>query len=241
VFQKTFLSQDTGVETLLTLAIDGIDCSKCSNTTQAVGVKCSVSDLRAYLKTLVIQKIQSILFVDNLRDRIDIKGVDCVNKTVTASVIVSDSPASGTFSQTSAYDTVSSFKVPQWIAETIDTRNKVLVAPNVEASVLAIASKLKHYKNDAKLFMAGLLETLEADVRSEFQTKRRMKDASQGVSVEVPFDETLVRYFWQEERTMLITEIVLASSVAGGGNYRAYEETAEMDDETRGSESKVLN
>jgi len=158
--------------------------------------------------------------------------------------LVQDTPILDAKPYVPAYDTVSSFKVPQWIAETIDTRNKVLVAPNVEESVLAIASKLKHYKNDAKLFMAGLLETLEADVRSEFQTKRRMKDASQGVSVEVPFDQTLVRYFWQEERTMLITEIVLASSVAGGGNYRAYEETAEMEDETeetRGSESKVIN
>ena len=52
-------------------------------------------------------------------------------------------------------------------------------------------------------------ETLEVDVRSSFQTKRRQEDAQKGIHVQVPFDETIVKYFWLEDRKMEVQEIVL--------------------------------
>ena len=55
---------------------------------------------------------------------------------------------------------------------------------------------------------AAVRETLEADVRSKFQTKRRQEDAKKGILVEVPFDNTIVKFFWKDERVLLVTEIV---------------------------------
>ena len=45
------------------------------------------------------------------------------------------------------------------------------------------------------------------EVRSKFQTARRMRDASRGVEVEVPFDNALVRYLWVSERELRVTEV----------------------------------
>lgn len=63
------------------------------------------------------------------------------------------------------------------------------------------------------------METLEAEVRSKFQTSRRMTDATQGEVVEVPFDEALVRYYWRGER---VFEVV-------GVELRAKSKLAEME------------
>ena len=57
----------------------------------------------------------------------------------------------------------------------------------------------------------ALVETLEADVRSKFQTKRRIEDAAKGQVVEVPFDEAVVRFFWIESRTLEIQDVVYRS------------------------------
>ena len=52
------------------------------------------------------------------------------------------------------------------------------------------------------------METLEADVRSKFQTKRRIEDASRGLEVEVPFDEAFIKFFWVDSRTMELTDVI---------------------------------
>ena len=67
------------------------------------------------------------------------------------------------------------------------------------------------------------METLEAEVRSKFQTSRRMSDASQGEVVEVPFDETVVRYNWIEEREFDIIDIELV-----GANKYLVEEAQQL-------------
>ena len=108
-----------------------------------------------------------------------------------------------------AYDTVPNFKVPTWISETIDTRNTVIMKAEAIEQANKIQSKFKHYKNNVILFLNGLKETLEVDVRSSFQTKRRQEDARKGIYVEVPFDETIVKYFWLEDRKMEVQEIIL--------------------------------
>ena len=59
---------------------------------------------------------------------------------------------------------------------------------------------------------AAIEETLEADVRSKFQTKRRIEDCRKGVLVEVPFDATTVSFMWKEERVLEIVHIGLNKS-----------------------------
>ena len=113
-----------------------------------------------------------------------------------------------------SYDTVTPFRVPTWIMETIETRNTVVISNSVREDVVKIQKKLKLYKNNPDLFLEALRETLEADVRSKFQTKRRIADASNGVTVDVPFDETIVRYFWIEDRTIEVERVLLASDCA---------------------------
>ena len=61
--------------------------------------------------------------------------------------------------------------------------------------------------------MSALKETLEADVRSKFQTRRRIEDASRGLLVEVPFDEAIVRFYWKESRILEIAEILHSSAI----------------------------
>jgi hypothetical protein len=63
----------------------------------------------------------------------------------------------------------------------------VLFSKDARAEIMKkeFNSKLKLYKNEPELFMKAIEETLEADVRSKFQTKRRMEDSKKSVLVEV--------------------------------------------------------
>lgn len=117
-----------------------------------------------------------------------------------------------------AYDSVTPFKVPTWIAETIDTRNQVTISEEAKQSVYKIQKSLKQYKNDPQAFIAALKETLEADVRSKFQTKKRIQDAQKGQFVEVPFDEATVRYLWTDLRSMDVVSIVLTKDIPKAAN-----------------------
>jgi hypothetical protein len=82
--------------------------------------------------------------------------------------------------------------IPTWILETINTRNSVTILPEVRLAVQQprFANALKQYKNNPSLFIKALQETLEADVRSKFQTKRRQEDCRRGVPVEVTTSTT---------------------------------------------------
>ena len=67
------------------------------------------------------------------------------------------------------------------------------------------------------LLMLALKETLEADVRSKFQTKRAIEMAQRpdwigSVGGELPFDNLIVRYKWTEERSIEVVELVITSS-----------------------------
>jgi tRNA (adenine37-N6)-methyltransferase len=55
------------------------------------------------------------------------------------------------------YDTVEPCKIPQWILETIDTRNTVLFALGAieSARSKSVSSKLKQYKNEPDLYLQG--------------------------------------------------------------------------------------
>jgi hypothetical protein len=80
------------------------------------------------------------------------------------------------------------------------------------------------------------VQTLEVEVRSKFQTERRMEDAAQGEPVEVPFDQALVRYLWRGEREFQVLSVQLRrhskaelgapdgerdGAVASGGSQRS--------------------
>jgi tRNA (Thr-GGU) A37 N-methylase len=108
------------------------------------------------------------------------------------------------------YDNVEPYRVPTWIAETIDTRNEVIVSEKAREGAKRIQKKLRQFKNDSELFLKALTETLEADVRSKFQTKKRIDDSSKGIVVEVPFDEAMVLFFWKKETVIEVEDIVLA-------------------------------
>jgi|MDTB01.3.fsa_nt_gb tRNA (Thr-GGU) A37 N-methylase len=105
------------------------------------------------------------------------------------------------------YDSAPNAFFPQWIMETIHTRNKVVIKDDILAKVERFQKKLKQYKNDAPAFLQGLRETLEVDVRSKFQTKRRIQDATLNIPVDVPFDNAVVRYLWKEERVMEVVDV----------------------------------
>jgi len=115
-----------------------------------------------------------------------------------------------------SYDTTPSFRIPTWIEETIETRNIVRFASNVQ-SELANDSIMwcKQYRNDSEGLLKGLRETLEAEVRSKFQTKKRLTDAERGQPCEVFFDECLVNYLWINEREMEVISIKLKDGGEG--------------------------
>lgn len=72
-----------------------------------------------------------------------------------------------------------------------------------------IKGKLFHYLNEPEAFLQAIKETLEAEVRSKFQTMKQMEFTEQGNLVGVLFDETIVRYRWVSERQFEIMEVVL--------------------------------
>lgn len=113
------------------------------------------------------------------------------------------------------YDSAEDAVFPPWIVETINTRNTVKFHDDVAFKVNRLKKKLKQYKNEPDAYLQGLRETLEADVRSKFQTKRRMEDASSNIPVDVPFDNTIVRYLWLEERHMEVTDVVHMNAAKG--------------------------
>eukprot|EP01035_Chromulina_nebulosa_P018355 gene18355-24048_t len=77
-----------------------------------------------------------------------------------------------------SYDSSNDYKIPQWIEETIDTRNAVTFLPSIINDVTKLQKKLKQFKNNIDGYMNALRETLEVDVRSKFQTRRRIEDAT---------------------------------------------------------------
>ena len=56
------------------------------------------------------------------------------------------------------YDTVEPCRVPSWIVETINTRNKVIFSQEATDNVMDkhLNSKLKLYKNEPELFLKGM-------------------------------------------------------------------------------------
>ena len=87
------------------------------------------------------------------------------------------------------YDSIPDSYVAGWINETIQTRNSVTVRSQARQSLSKLVKKLYFYKNNEELFWNGVTETLAADVRSEFQTRRAVTDASKGDVSSLPFDE----------------------------------------------------
>lgn len=55
---------------------------------------------------------------------------------------------------------------------------------------------------------AAIVETLEADVRSSFQTRKVIDGHKSGYHFDIPFDGVLVRYEWTELRVIEITDVL---------------------------------
>lgn len=115
------------------------------------------------------------------------------------------------------YDSAKDAVFPSWIVDTINTRNSVTFRDDISGKVELLKKKLKQYKNEPSAYLQGLRETLEADVRSKFQTKRRIEDATSNIPVDVPFDNTIVRYLWLEERVMEVVNVEYSRKNATDG------------------------
>eukprot|EP00603_Paraphysomonas_imperforata_P007083 CAMPEP_0114425518 /NCGR_PEP_ID=MMETSP0103-20121206/7278_1 /TAXON_ID=37642 ORGANISM="Paraphysomonas imperforata, Strain PA2" /NCGR_SAMPLE_ID=MMETSP0103 /ASSEMBLY_ACC=CAM_ASM_000201 /LENGTH=358 /DNA_ID=CAMNT_0001594359 /DNA_START=6 /DNA_END=1082 /DNA_ORIENTATION=+ len=127
---------------------------------------------------------------------------------VTACDLVQDTPILDIKPYVSSYDAIESDRVPDWISSTVDTRNDVTVAPGlVQESADMVAKHARLYKKDSELFWKGVIETLEADVRSKFQTKKAMQGAEKRQVFELPFDTFNVRYVWSDDRSIEIIDI----------------------------------
>ena len=108
--------------------------------------------------------------------------------------------------------------IPTWIVDTINTRNTVTLSPHARLTATSppFQRRLKQYKNNGALFLQALVETIEADVRSKFQTKRRQEDCKKGVAVEVPFDNAMVHFLWRDDRVLEVVEVEIVSGGGGG-------------------------
>ena len=142
-----------------------------------------------------------------------IAGVDKKNHRLMLSAcdLVNDTPIYDIKPFVGMYDSAEDAVFPQWIMETIHTRNTVIIGDDILPKVERMQKKLKQFKNDAPAFLQALRETLEADVRSKFQTKRRMEDATVNIPVDVPFDNAIVRYLWKEERIFEVIDVTRSS------------------------------
>jgi len=60
-----------------------------------------------------------------------------------------------------AYDTVPTFQVADWIADTINTRNAVTVHPACLDAIRSIQHKLIQYKNEPEEYMKGELRKFQ--------------------------------------------------------------------------------
>jgi hypothetical protein len=54
-----------------------------------------------------------------------------------------------------AYDSVTPFRIPGWIEETIDTRNVVTVSKEALVKIQDIKGQLKQYKDEPEQYMQG--------------------------------------------------------------------------------------
>ncbi len=110
-----------------------------------------------------------------------------------------------------AYDTVTPYRIPEWIESTVVTRNKVTIAPECLIYLEKVQARLKQYRNEPMEYIQALRETLEAEVRSKFQTSKQMEFSAKGMLVNVLFDETIVKYRWVSERVFEVVSVVLVS------------------------------
>lgn len=63
-------------------------------------------------------------------------------------------------------------------------------------------------------FTLAIQETLAADVRSKYQTKKGIEDARLEKNFYFPLDNAMIYYLWQSERSMVVKNISLAKSVS---------------------------
>lgn len=166
------------------------------------GVYATRSPHRANPIGITLARIEG---VDKKRHRLMLSSCDLIDETP----IFDIKPFVG------MYDSAEDAVFPPWIVETINTRNTVKFQDDIAYKVDRLKKKLKQYKNEPDAYLQGLRETLEADVRSKFQTKRRMEDASANIPVDVPFDNTIVRYLWLEERHMEVCDVVHMNAAKG--------------------------
>lgn len=130
-------------------------------------------------------------------------------------------------------------RIPNWISETIYTRNIVTISEIAKVQARELCYLMSIYRDDflhqinnlhkrqisdlpptkrlKRIWIEGeisfwtaLSETLAADVRSEFQTKRAIEIGILDSFSELPFDGVIIRYKWLDKRSLEVIEVVKA-------------------------------
>eukprot|EP01038_Epipyxis_sp_PR26KG_P008203 gene8203-11097_t len=134
--------------------------------------------------------------------------IDKLNRTVylNACDLVDGTPVFDIKPYVPAYDTVTPYHIPSWIEESVGKRNIVTITETAKNNIYSIQNKLVQYKNNPEQFIAGLTETIEADIRSQFQTRKMAENTANGSFIKVPFDETICKYVLMDEGKFEIVE-----------------------------------
>lgn len=144
---------------------------------------------------------------------------------VSACDLVHDTPILDLKPYVPNYDSVPGAMIPDWIKDSIDTRNSVSLEAGVQEKSKALLKQFcEIYRNDEELFWKAVIETLEADVRSAFQTKKVIEGHKSGHQFELPFDGVLVRYEWTEDRLIKISDVLPVSEGVDAAAKEVFEE-----------------
>jgi len=139
--------------------------------------------------------------------------VDKRNRTLElrACDLVQDTPILDIKPYCPEYDTIPTHQciIPKWIEETVQTRNIVTWLSDAQEQVNLLQNDLMQFKNDSQGFIECMTETLQAEVRSKFQTNKYINDARLGIACEVPFDECIVSYLWNSNTSMEVIKVIL--------------------------------
>ena len=77
------------------------------------------------------------------------------------------------------YDGAPDVRVPNWIENTITHRNIVTINPECYQYIEKNAKHLKLFHNESNEFFIALIQTLQVEVRSKFQTKKLVSFSKQ--------------------------------------------------------------
>lgn len=169
-----------------------------------------------------------------------IRSVDMERKIVylNACDLVNGTPVYDIKPYVPAYDAVDDCHIPYWIRDTIHLRNEVSILPSCAEKVHSLQSQLYQYRYDAEEYIAGLMGSIAADIRSRNQTNK-LKNNWHNKSVKLLFDETVVQLKCVGDRSFQILDVDIVEKAKGVDAMRVETEEGILDEEMNNSENKT--